>query len=133
MEQLGTVLARRAESPASSSDTRISPTPPANSCSRQEFVWALAALVALKRTASLDKPQIDAWYAVLGQFPARVVNAAIVELCLTEIRFPEVGDVYQICRRHLPKGYSPLGDGKETDRPSKSEIEAVAQRLGLNV
>ena len=73
------------------------------------------------------------WYAVLGQFPAKVFNAAVVELCLTQTRFPEVGDLYTICRRSIPKEYSPMGDGHETERPSRNEVRAVAQRLGLEV
>jgi hypothetical protein len=54
-------------------------------------------------------------------------------MCLTETRFPEVGDLYTICRRRMPKEYSALGDGRETERPSKSEVKAVAERLGLEV
>jgi hypothetical protein len=74
-----------------------------------------------------------AWYAVLAGFPVSVLNAAVLEIALTKERFPEVGDLYAICRRSLPKGYSPMGDGKENDRPSKGEIRAVAERLGLEV
>lgn len=93
----------------------------------------MTALVALKRTASLTQPQIEAWYAVLGHFPEKWINAAVIEMCLTETRFPEVGDLYTICRRRMPKEYSALGDGRETERPSKSEVKAVAERLGLEV
>jgi hypothetical protein len=93
----------------------------------------MTALVALKRTADLTKPQVKAWYAVLGGFPVEVLNAAVIEIALTKERFPEVGDLYTICRRCLPKDYSPMGTGTENDRPSKKEIAAVAERLGLDV
>lgn len=79
----------------------------------------------------MSSVQVKAWYAVLGQFPATVINAAVIELCLTEVRFPEVGDLYAICRRSLPKEYAPMGDTSE--RPTKSEVRRVAERLGLEV
>lgn len=98
-----------------------------------EFSRAMATLVALKRTADLTAVQMKAWYSVLGAFPIRVVNAAIIELVLTEVRFPEVGDLYTICRRTLPKQYAPLGTGIENDKPSKAEIATIAARIGLEV
>lgn len=99
----------------------------------QEFAKAMTALVALKRTANLTEEQVTAWYAVLSGFPAPVLNAAVIEMALTKERFPEVGDLYAICRRSLPKDYSPMGTGQENDQPSKREIRAVAERLGLEV
>lgn len=93
----------------------------------------MVALVALKRTVDLTEVQLKAWYAVLGDFPIEILNAAVVEMCLTETRFPEVGDLYTICRRSLPKKYAALGDGHENDRPSKEEIRQVAEKLGLKV
>lgn len=91
------------------------------------------ALVALKRTADLTPVQIRAWYAVLGGFKIETINAAVIELVLNEVRFPELGDLYAICRRSLPKSYAPLGHGKENERPSKAEVRAVAERLGMKV
>jgi len=88
--------------------------------------------VALKRTADLTPPQIEAWFAVLGGFPAEVVNAAVLEVALTRERFPEVGDLYQICRRSIPRDYVPAGDTDQS-RPTRREIAAVAGRLGLRV
>lgn len=105
-------------------------------CSAVEFGKAMAALTALKRTSDMTEPQIRAWYATLGLFPAKTINAAILELCLTETRFPELGDVYQICRRKLPPelqaDYVPNGSA-DPNRPSGKEIAAIAQRLGLEV
>jgi hypothetical protein len=88
--------------------------------------------VALKRTAELTAPQVRAWHAVLSVFPVEVINAAVLEMVMTETRFPEVGDLYQICRRTLPKAYSPM-EGGDPKRPSKAEIKSVADRLGLKV
>ena len=102
-------------------------------CSVEDFGRALAYLTALKRTVELTEPQIAAWHAVLGGFPAAVVNAAVIELSLTENRFPEVGDLYQICRRKIPKPYAPNGDGADMKRPAMSEVRAIAERLGLPV
>ena len=85
----------------------------------------------LKRSLELTKPQICAWQAVLGVFSAEIINAAVVELALTDVRFPEVGDLYQICRRRSPKAYSPHGEGTDMKRPSIKEIAMIAERLGL--
>lgn len=93
---------------------------------------SMAALVALKRSAEMTRPQVKAWHAVLGRFPIEVINAAVLEMALTETRFPEVGDLYQICRRRLPKQYSPMGE-TDSKRPSRDEIRDVAGRLGLRV
>lgn len=87
----------------------------------------------MKRTADLTKGQIEAWYGVLGGFPAEVVNSAVLEIALTKDRFPEVGDLYQICRRMIPKEYSPMGGDRDSERPTKREIREVAERLGLKV
>ena len=99
----------------------------------------MAYLTALKRTADLTKLQLTAWQGALGHFRAEVINAAVIEMALTETRFPEVGDLYQICRRiavkrgDLTEPYSPHGTGENNGRPSASEIKAVAARLGLEV
>lgn len=134
MQEIKSILEQVANRPAST----ISPKPsrdslPTTGQTPEEFVKAMVALVALKRTADLTRPQMQAWYAILGGFPAPILNAAVIELALTKERFPEVGDLYAICRRSLPKDYSPMGDGKENDRPSRKEIAAVAERLGLEI
>jgi hypothetical protein len=103
------------------------------SCNVEDFGKALAYLTALKRTVELTEPQIMAWHAVLAGFPSTVINAAVIELCLTENRFPEVGDLYQICRRKMPKPYSPNGEGTDMKRPTVSEVKSIAERLGLPV
>ncbi len=93
----------------------------------------------MKRTAELSALQMDAWHAVLGGFKAEVINGAVVEMVLTDNRFPELGDLYQICRRiaiqrgDLKLDYSPHGTGAPENRPSIGEIAAVAQRLGLDI
>jgi hypothetical protein len=102
-------------------------------CNRAEFARAMATLTALKRTASLDDIQIQAWYAVLGGFPATIINAAVLEISLTDNRFPEVGDLYQICRRCLPRPYAPFASDTDATRPTKSEIAAIAERIGLPI
>lgn len=104
-----------------------------------DFAKAMAHLAAMKRTAQLTTVQLETWHGVLGGFRAEILNAAVLELVLTETRFPELGDLYQVCRRRaiecgdsrLP--YSPHGDAKDSGVPSRAELEAIAERLGLNV
>lgn len=93
----------------------------------------MANLSALKRTADMTTIELKAWYAVLAGFPSTVLNRAIIEVALTKERFPDVGDLYQICRRSLPKRYCAHGDGEESSRLAPSEIAAVAERLGLQI
>lgn len=108
-------------------------------CPPEAFARAMAHLTALKRTADLTKVQLSAWQGVLGHFRAEIVNAAVLEMVLTETRFPEVGDLYQICRRlaikrgDIVEPYSPHGTGETSGRPTAGEIKAVAERLGLEV
>jgi hypothetical protein len=108
-------------------------------CPRPEFAKSMAHLCALKRTATLTPVQMEAWHGVLGIFGAKVINSAVIEMVLSESRFPELGDLYQICRREaLKRGelklpYSPHGGDSDVKRPTKAEIAAVASRLGLEV
>jgi len=110
----------------------------AQRCDTTSFAKSMAHLCAMKRTAALTDIQLEAWYGVLSGFSAAVVNMAVVEMVLTETRFPELGDLYQICLRvAIKRGdiklpYSPHGTGDEkTSRPTDAEIRGVAERLGL--
>lgn len=95
----------------------------------------MAYLTATKRTAALTDLQLDAWYATLASFPAEILNAAVLEMALTESKFPELGDLYQICRARAIKAgvmddpYCPTGVTKLTN----AEIRAIAQRFQLKV
>jgi hypothetical protein len=97
----------------------------------------MAYLTATKRTASLTGLQLDAWFATLGVFPAEVVNTAVLEMALTDTRFPELGDLYQICRTKaikaglLPDPYIPTGDGKP--KLTLAEIRTIGERFQLRV
>jgi hypothetical protein len=100
----------------------------------------MAHLSAMKRTASLTDVQLTAWHNTLGIFDTDILNAAVLELALTETRFPEVGDLYQLCRekafkhRRWERPYSSHGQGeKDAARPGAAEIRAVAARFGLEV
>jgi hypothetical protein len=93
----------------------------------------MATLAVLKRTTDFTEPEIAAWFAVLGGFPATIINAAVLEIALTDKRFPEVGDLYQICRRSLPRSYAPFATETDASRPTKSEIAAIAARIGLPI
>jgi len=98
-----------------------------------EFAKALCCLTGAKRTADLTREQVEVWYAVLRDFPVEIVNRAVLEICLMETRFPELGDLYQICRRSFPLPYCPMGETRTDGRPSKAELIAAGERLGLKV
>lgn len=99
----------------------------------------MATLSVLKRTTEFTEPEVKGWYAVLAGFPAEFINAAVIEVSLTATRFPELGDLYQLCRREaircgdLKIPYSPHGTGVSESRPTKEEIREVATRIGLPV
>lgn len=99
----------------------------------------MATLAVLKRTTDFTEPEVKGWYAVLSGFPAVLINSAVIEVAITATRFPEVGDVYQICRREairrgaLTIPYSPHGGDTDTSRPTRDEIREIASRIGLRV
>lgn len=99
----------------------------------------MATLAVLKRTADFTEPEVKGWYAVLSGFPAVLINSAVIEVAITATRFPEVGDVYQLCRREairrgdLKLPYSPHGTDSDTSRPTRGEICDIAERIGLRV
>ena len=99
----------------------------------------MAHLCAMKRTAQLTKTELTAWHAVLGLFRVEILNTAVIATVLSESRFPELGDLYQLCRKEaLRRGdiklpYSPHGGEKDITTPTAAEVGAVADRLGLKV
>lgn len=99
---------------------------------------ALAHLCALKRTAGFDETQIAAWYGGLAAFPDWIINLAVLELATSETRFPEFGDVYQLCRRQALKAgvmkqpeYSPNGSDRVERKITNDEIHTIGSALGL--
>ena len=99
---------------------------------------ALAHLCALKRTANFTEVQADAWISGLSAFPDWIVNRAILELATSETRFPDFGDVYQLCRRHALKTgimkqppISQFSDGKAERKVTNDEIHTIGSALGL--
>lgn len=99
---------------------------------------ALAHLCALKRTAGFDEIQTLAWFGALSAFPDWIINRAVLELATSETRFPEFGDVYQLCRRQAlkagilkPPEYSPNGGEKTERKITNDEIHTIGAALGL--
>lgn len=94
----------------------------------------MLALIALKRTAALTDEQAEAWYAVLCGFRVQTINRAILTVCASQERFPELSDVFQQCRRiePRPQPYNPNGDGKVKPLYD-DELCEIAARLGLEV
>ena len=99
----------------------------------------MAHLSAMKRTAQLTDLEMDAWHNVLGGFDADIVNAAVLEVALTETPFPDLGNLYQAARRHALKAgrikqdYSPSATDKDVARTPMSELRAIGDRFGLQV
>lgn len=93
----------------------------------------------MKRTTDFTDDQVSVWYGGLSAFPAWIINRAVIALATTQERFPEFGDVYQLCRREALKNglmaqpaYSPHGTG-EGPAVSADEITTIGQALGLKV
>lgn len=91
----------------------------------------------LKRTSEFTDAQVEGWYAVLGQFPNWMLNRAVIEMAASETRFPEVGDLYRICRKQAIKSgaiklpYS-ANAGSEDAGITSDEIQHIGAALGLN-
>jgi len=102
----------------------------------KEFAKAIANLCALKRTTEFSTLQLEVWYGGLKSFPPWIVNRAIIELGVSSERFPEFGDLYQLCRRSaimsglITEPYSPNSAEK---RPTitTDEINTIGSALGL--
>jgi len=98
----------------------------------------LAHLCALKRTADFTKQQALSWSAGLESFPAWVINRAVITLATSQERFPEFGDVYQLCRREaiqaglMVEPYVSTGDGTKP-LIQRDEITTIGDALGLVV
>lgn len=135
---------RRLQSQPVRPDSRT-PSQPSNSGSLMElpdmkaFAKTIAHLSAAKLTTDLTRPQIQTWFGVLSVWPNWILNRAVLEIVTSDIRFPEVGDLYQRCRAHAIKEgvfsvpYSPNGDGKEATRLTRSEVATIGSLLGLDV
>jgi len=99
----------------------------------------MAHLCAMKRTANLTDTQMDIWHGVLSGFRPEIINRATLELGVSADRFPELGDIWKICRREairrgeIEVAYSPSGNDKDIDRPGTEEMKALAERLGLKI
>lgn len=94
----------------------------------------MLALVALKRTAAFTREQAEAWYAALCGFKPQTINRAVLSVCMSQERFPEVSDVFQLCRKIQPREqpYNPNGDGKVKPLYD-DELCEIATRMGLEV
>lgn len=100
----------------------------------------MAHLCALKRTSDFTAIQVETWYGGLASFPAWVINRSVLQLATSQERFPEFGDVYQLCRREaiqaglMQEPYSPHGGGDDKKSTiSRQEITTIGEALGLAV
>ena len=98
----------------------------------------MAHLCALKRTTDFSDIQVVTWFGGLSAFPAWIINRSILSLATSQERFPEFGDLYQLCRREaiqagiIQEPYSAHGT---SDKPqiSRQEITSIGEALGLVV
>jgi hypothetical protein len=108
----------------------------AEASNRVAFATTMAHLTALKRTSDLTIEQAREWYSVLGQFPNWMLNRAVIEMAVSETRFPEVGDLYRLCRKQAIKSgviklpYS-ANAGNGDAAVTSDEIKAIGAALGL--
>ena len=92
----------------------------------------LMILVASKPSMEpLNEPQIEIWYQALREFPAVVVKRAVAELALSDVQFVNLGQVFSLCRRKVPKNYSPHGTGQDAGTATRQDVERFAESLGL--
>ena len=98
----------------------------------------MAHLCALKRTTDFTEMQMTVWYGGLSSFPAWIINRSVLKLATSTERFPEFGDLYQLCRREATKAgvvtepYSPNGSGEKISVTTE-EIMTLGDSLGLVV
>ncbi len=114
-------------------DRTLTEMPSQDSCSDEDFAKAMWALTSLKRTAALTDEQVDAWHCVLKRFPAKVLNLAVVELAVSDTRFPELADLFSLCQRKMPRAYCPNRGNDDLGKPTPSVVESIARDLGLDV
>ena len=93
---------------------------------------SLERLCSMKRVVSLTDHQCETWLAVLSVFPESVVNAAILEIGLSEDPFPDLGKLVINCerRRRTEAGTMPQ-DGVK--RLGSGMVKAVAAALQLKI
>jgi hypothetical protein len=102
---------------------------------KADFQKAMSHLCALKRTADFTAEQILTWYGGLSAFPDWIVNRAVIELATSTDRFPEFGDVYNLCRKQaiqrglIEQPYSP--HSQVDQKITSTEIETIGAALGL--
>ena len=86
----------------------------------------------MKRVVSLTDHQCETWLAVLSVFSESVVNAAILEIGLSEDPFPDLGKLVINCerRRRADAGTTPQ-DGVK--RLGSNMVKAVADALQLKI
>lgn len=117
-----------------SSDSGVISQPSPRSCTRAEFGQAIAVLTSAKRTSDFTQEQLRVWYAFLAGYRAATIRRAVETLVVTETRFPELSELFKLCRRIEPPDvpYGPNGTGDL--RPAyEVELQAIADRIGWDI
>lgn len=98
----------------------------------------MAHLCAMKKTTEFTDIQINVWYAILQRFPDWAVNRSVISLGLSSEDFPDVGDMYRLCREQMRKAglisepYAPYGTG-ERSQLTADELDTIGRDLSLVV
>ena len=114
-------------------DRTLTATPSQASCSDEDFGKAMWVLTNLKRTSAFTEEQVDAWHCALKRFPAKVLNLSVVELAVSETRFPELADLFRLCQRKMPRAYAPMAGDDDMGKPGKDVVKQIAADMGLDV
>jgi hypothetical protein len=62
-----------------------------------------------------------------------VLNLSVVELAVSETRFPELADLFRLCQRKMPRAYVPMAGDDDMGKPGKDVVRQIAADMGLTV
>ena len=115
---------RRTASVPNSQQSRSFSEPKPARISRQQFAELTVLLAESKLSVTLTASQQQVWYTLLSPFAAKTVQRAMLNVIWRSEPFPNLGTVYEECRR--VNG----ADEKSSKRPSEKECNTIARELG---
>ena len=93
---------------------------------------SLKRLCALKNQAQFTAFAIETWAAALSVFPPEVVNAAVLDMALSQDPFPDCGKIIAKCQIEMSKKAT-IPSQADPNKPSTNTIKAVAKALGIKI
>ena len=92
---------------------------------------ALRVLCCVKSQAEFTQPQLAIWAAVLGQYPIKTVNQAVLYLGLSTDPFPDLSKLLARCE-HIEEQKNPqVRRGEQSAEPSRQLLQNTAKALGM--